>query len=750
MTQVATVQELRQPAVSQIGTALSEDERRWIRKSLGREPNLTELEMLDIMYSEHCSYKSSRPVLKLLPTKGKSVVVGPGYDSGIVDIGGGVVIAFKIESHNHPSAIDPYNGAATGIGGIIRDVLCTNCRPIALLDSLRFGKLETGRTRWLLQQVVKGIADYGNCVGIPTVAGEVEFDENFETNCLVNVVCLGVGKRDQLVLGRMETAGDYVVLAGGSTGRDGIHGVTFASKTIDERSEEDRPSVQVGDPFTKKVLLEATLEALSTGKVRGLKDLGGGGLTCATSEMANKGGTGTALNIERVCVRESGMTPYELMLSESQERMLFVVKPDGLRSVQYILERWEVPYAILGRVDRSGDLTVKYNGNVVASLPAKLLAECPVLRRRASRPAYIDRSVAVPKPPVPQDLTATLLKLLSSPSIASKEFVYRQYDHEVGVRTVVKPGDADAAVLRIIENGKAIAVKADCVSRHCYLDPFNGHAGAVAEAARNVVAVGAQPLAIADGCNFGDPSKPEVFWQFEQAVKGMSYMLKGLGIPCVGGNVSFYNEDESTGLAVKPTSIVVMLGLIEELDSVTTMRFKQPGDSIIAVGRTYPELGGSEYYHEIHGLTGGRAPRAIPAREKASMKIVLESIRMGYCTAAHDCSKGGIATALAIMAIKGGLGLDVELRRMPATNLSKMDEILFSESHARFLVTAPTDLAASVLKIARRNRAPASVIGRVTDGDYILRDDGKIVVKSSLATMETTWREAIPRAMGAI
>jgi len=730
---------------------LTEQETCGVRKTLGREPNKIEWGMLDIMFSEHCSYKSSRPLLKGLPSKSKRVVVGPGYDSGVVDVGDGYVVAFKVESHNHPSAIDPYNGAATGIGGIIRDILCTNCRPIALLDLLRFGDLKNKHCRWLFKHVVRGIAEYGNSTGIPTVAGEVSFDNSFETNCLVNVACVGVGKRGKLTLARMDKPGDYVVLVGGSTGRDGIRGVTFASKTISEESEFDRPAVQIGDPFAKKVVIEATLEAAETGFVRGIKDLGGGGLTCALSEMSNKGGTGVEVDLGKVHVREEGMTPLELMLSESQERMVFVVEPEGLKQVLNVFDRWELPHSVIGRVTETGKVVVRLSGKTVAELPSKILAEPPIIRRRALMPRKHMELWRVIKPKQPKNLTNIVYRLLSTPNIASKEYVFQQYDHEVGIRTVVKPGEADAAVLRLLETDRAIAVKADCNSRFCYLDPFNGHAGAVAEVARNVVSVGAEPIAVVDGCNFGNPEKPEVFWQFSEAIRGMVYMLRGLRLPCVGGNVSFYNEDEGSGRAVKPTSIVMMLGLIENLNWISTMAFKQPGNLIIVVGRTYPEMGGSVYYNEIHGIASGKPPRALVEKEKGSINTVKQSIREGCTRTVHDCSIGGLAVALALMAVKGGLGARVNIDKVPKAGVKRLDELLFSESNARFVLAASENNVDKIVRFAKRNGVPAAVVGEVENSNHlsIFNREAK-VIDCLVDRMQKVWSHAIPKLMGEI
>ncbi|MHC1586055.1 MAG: phosphoribosylformylglycinamidine synthase subunit PurL [Candidatus Hecatellaceae archaeon] len=729
------------------GVSLTREEVEWVRKRLGREPNPVEWGMFDIMYSEHCSYKSSRPILKILPTQGPRVIVGPGYDCGIVDIGDGYAVAFKVESHNHPSAIEPYNGAATGIGGIVRDILCVGARPIALLDSLRFGDLKSPHSRWLFRYVVKGIADYGNCIGIPTVAGEVEFDGSFEKNCLVNVACVGVARREEIVLAEFKNPGDIIVLVGGSTGRDGIHGVTFASKTLSEESEADRPAVQIGDPFMKKLLIDAVLEALKTGYVSGLKDLGGGGLTCATSEMSAKGGVGVEIDLDKVHVREEEMNAYELMLSESQERMLFAVKPEGLKEVLQVFEKYEIPYSVLGRVVEGGRLKAWFKGEVVVDLPAELVARAPTIRRKARKPRELRVKLKAPKPPEPENLEEAFLKLLGSQNIASREWVYRQYDHEVGIRTVVKPGDGDAAVLRIMETGKAIAVTFDANSRHSALDPFHGHAGALAEAARNVACVGAEPLAYTDCCNFGNPEKPEVFWQFKRGIEGLAYMSRGLKIPCVGGNVSFYNEDEETRLAVKPTTTIVMVGLIERMEWVTTLGVKAEGDALVLVGRTFPELGGSEYYHEIHGLDGGEPPKASVRREKATLKTVMEAVRRGWVKAAHDCSKGGLAIALAKMAIKGGMGVKVDLERVPTSNVKRLDELLFSESHARIVLEVPANRVRNLLRLAAKHGASAARIGEVTGDSFTLQYKGKPVISCELPMLSEVWSKPIPEAM---
>jgi len=682
--------------------SLSESEMGYIRNAMGREPNPLELGMLDIMFSEHCSYKSSRPILKLLPGAGKRVVVGQGYDAGVMDVDDGWVVNIRMESHNHPSAIEPYNGAATGIGGIIRDVLCQGARPIALVDSLRFGPLKSARSRWLFKYVVKGIGDYGNCTGIPTVAGEVEFDESFENNCLVNVACIGLARKENLVLAKASHPGDLLILVGGSTGRDGIHGVTFASKVLTDKSEEDRPSVQIGDPFTKKRIVEGTLKAIETGYVRGLKDLGGGGLTCAASEMAAKGGCGAEIDISKMHLREEGMTPYEIMLSESQERMLFAVKDI---QVTEVFDRYETPYAVVGKVTDSKYLVVKHGEKMLARVPAELLADPPTVERRAIKPLVkLEKTKGVPR-------KIGMLEILSSQNIASKEWVYRQYDHEVGVRTITKPGDGDSAVM-MLPNEKALAIAADCNSGHAYLDPYIGGSGAVAESCRNVAATGGEPLAIVDCCNFGDPEKPELFWQFKEAVKGIADMCTGLEVPCIGGNVSFYNESSGTGKAVKPCPAVVALGLVNSLDHITPMQFQKVGDAVLILGETHRELGGSEYYR-LSGIDGGEIPKIDASREKRSIDAVLSAIKSGSVSSCHDCSRGGLGVALAIMAIRGGLGATIELEKVPFKDLS-FEEVLFSETHSRFILTSEEENVKALMGLLETSSVPFARIGKVS------------------------------------
>jgi phosphoribosylformylglycinamidine synthase subunit PurL len=692
---------------------LTDTEMEYIKEELGREPNPLEYGMLDIMFSEHCSYKSSRPILKLFPTEGEKVIMGPGDDAGIVELTDDLALVMGMESHNHPSAVEPYGGAGTGIGGIIRDIISMGAMPVALLDSLRFGPMEDQRSRYIFEYVVKGISDYGNRVGIPTVGGEVEFEDNFKFNPLVNVVCAGIVRKDEIVLGIAPNVGDVFVLMGGRTGRDGIHGVTFASEELTSSSElESRPAVQVGDPFTKKQVMEATFEALKKVNVQGLKDLGGGGLTCCISEMADKSGNGAQMELTKVPLREEGMTPYEIMLSESQERMVFVVNPQDVDGLLAIFDKHELPYAVIGQVTNTGRMVVTQEGEPLADVPTQLLADPPLVEREAIKPVKDEEYVEIED----GNLDEALLNLLSSPNLASKKWVFRQYDHEVQIRTVIKPGD-DAAVLRV-DDEKAFTLTSDCNSIHCYLDPYHGGAGAVAEAIRNVVAMGSEPLCMVDCLNFGNPEKPDVFWQFKECVQGMSDIANRFQLPVTSGNVSFYNETE--GVTVNPSPVVSVAGIMD-LKDIRTMDLKNDGDKIILIGTTKPEMDGSEYHKTIHGVVQGESPQVNIEAEYASARAVLELIRNdeeGQVTAAHDLSAGGLGVALAEMAIKGDLGANVDISAAPGAESLSNSEILFSESHARYLVTVQEGSSAEILNNLKEMNVPAAVIGTVK-GTYL-------------------------------
>ncbi|MGB9200142.1 phosphoribosylformylglycinamidine synthase subunit PurL, partial [Methanobacterium sp.] len=690
---------------------LTDTELEYIKDEIGREPNSLEYGMLDIMFSEHCSYKSSRPILALFPNEGENVIIGPGDDAGIVGITDELALVIGMESHNHPSAIEPYGGAGTGIGGIIRDIISMGAMPVALLDSLRFGYLEDQRSRYLFEYVVKGISDYGNRVGIPTVGGEVEFDDNFKSNPLVNVLCAGIVRKDSIVRGIAPNVGDVFVLMGGRTGRDGIHGVTFASEELTTTSElESRPAVQIGDPFTKKQVMEATFEALEKVDVQGLKDLGGGGLTCCLSELAAKCGNGAKVEITQIPLREDGMTPYEIMLSESQERMVFVVHPEDVEELMDVFEKYEIPSAVVGEVIEGDQFVTTLKGEILANVPSELLADPPIAKRELRKPV-IDEEYVVVEDIDPKD---ALLKLLSSENIASKEWVYRQYDHEVQIGTIVKPGD-DAAVIRVDEN-TAFAITSDCNSIHTKLDPYNGGAGSVAEAIRNVISMGSEPICIADCLNFGNPEKPEVLWQFNECVKGMSEIARRFNTPVISGNVSFYNETE--GVTVNPSPVIGVAGKMDIKD-IRTAEFKNNGDIVVIIGETRSEVDGSEYHRSIYGLVQGKAPEVFMDEEYNAGKSVLELIREddnGNITAVHDCSSGGLGIALSEMSISGNLGAIIDLKKVPVKGNLNLSTVLFSESHGRYIITVKKD---SVEEVLSKITVPCAIIGEV-QGDSLV------------------------------
>ncbi|HEX4921685.1 MAG TPA: phosphoribosylformylglycinamidine synthase subunit PurL [Candidatus Bathyarchaeia archaeon] len=724
---------------------LTDEEIRYARRKLGREPNEVEWAMLEAQWSEHCSYKSSKPLLKLLPSKGPRVLVGPGFDAGVIDLGDGWVATLHIESHNHPSAIDPYGGAATGVGGVVRDILSMGTRPIALLDPLRFGSLESAHSRWLLDNVVRGIADYGNCIGVPTVGGEVEFDISFERNCLVDVVCLGLGRKNKLVLAEARRPGDLVYLVGGSTGRDGIRGASFASKTLTEKSDSERSAVQVPDPFTKKLIIEAVLEAVDAGLVQGMKDLGGGGLACGLSEICDKAGTGMEIDLDRVRTREPDMESWEIMISESQERMILIIRPADVQKLTRILDKWEVGYSSIGRVTRDGVLLVKRRGQVVARAPAKFVAEAPLIPRAAKKPAYIDQLAEVPEPPSPADLNETLLTLLSHPNICSREWIYRQYDFEVGLRTMVKPGQADTAVLRL-PNNDTLAIATDGNSKQVYLDPYWGTAGILSEAFSNLAVTGTEPIGVVDHLQFGDPGNPEVYWTFKEAIRAIRDYLVATKVPCVGGKVSFYNEDSETKTAIKPSPVIAALGLRDSRAPGIGSGLKHDGDDILVVGTTASEMGGSEYYESIHGVAGGRVPEVNLRTERTTILTISRIVKTGLVEAAHDVSKGGLGIGLAKMAVQGGHGINIDLALVPART-RKIEQLLFSESKPRFLLESRPNKTRIIIRRLRTAKIKAAKIGSV-QGDrmeLLHNKDTAVSVPLSLAT--ASWSGAMKRTM---
>ncbi len=735
-----------------ISVEMTKEEFEKVKGLLDRDPTITELGGFDVMWSEHCSYKSSRPKLKLFEDAEANydyVLAGPGEDAGVIDIGDGYALAFRIESHNHPSAIEPYHGAATGIGGIIRDVLCMGVRPIALLDPLRFGRLAgNSHSQWLFKYVVKGIADYGNCTGIPTIGGEVEFDDSFENNCIVNVACIGLGTIEDFkhAPSRAYNPGDYIILMGGSTGRDGIHGVTFASRTLTEMSEADRPAVQIGDPFTKKMIIEATLEAVKTGFVRGLKDLGGGGLTCATSELTGDGNTGANIALRKVFTGEPGMTSYEIMLSESQERMAFIVKPEGLETVLDVFKKYEVAHAVIGKTDDSKVLKVFDGEELVVSLPAKALSESPTFKRAEKRPEYLDTLLAQKTPKPTTSLKEIIDKLIASENICSKEWVYRQYDHEVGVRSVVKCGEGDSGVLRIIGTNKFIAASVGVNSKHCYLDPYEGAKGGLVEICGNVIANGGKPMAMVNCCNFGNPEIPESFWYFSKAVEGMNDFCRTLRIPIVGGNVSFYNEDEVSKTAIKATPQIMIVGIINGVENIITLPFKESGNDVLILGETEAELGGSEYHSVIHGLEGGIPPKIDEEKIQARWNLLFELYRKKLVKANHDVNKGGFIVTIAEMCFKNKIGADIDLTGYNVNDL-RDDELLFSETVGRFVIETIPKNYDKILDLAEKFNVTVKKIGVLTSKPEINIKGLNQNFKLDVIKMKKLYDSTIPNLM---
>jgi len=728
---------------------LTTDEYDRLVAMLGRAPTFTELGIVSALWSEHCSYKHSRPLLKTLPTTASYVLQGPGENAGVVAIGDGLAIAFKIESHNHPSAVEPYQGAATGVGGILRDVFTMGARPIALLNSLRFGSLESRRVRYLFGGVVKGIGDYGNCVGVPTVAGEVAFEPAYENNPLVNAMCVGVMKETELMRAVAQGVGNPIIAVGARTGRDGIHGASFASEDLSDENEAKRPRVQVGDPFTEKLLLEASLELIHSGAIVAIQDMGAAGLTSSSAEMAARGDVGVTIDTQRIPVREEGMTPYEILLSESQERMLVVAKRGREREVEAILGKWDLTAAVIGEVIAEPVYRVTEGDRVVAEFPGtRLVTDCPTYTPDAVESDTVvklrERDVSsIAARPQERDPRWTLERLLSSPTIANKAWVYRQYDTMVRTNTVVGPG-GDAAVIRLRGTQRAIALKTDCNGRYVYLNPRIGTQIAVCEAARNVACTGARPLAITNNLNFGNPRRPEVYYQLRESVAGMGEACRVLGTPVTGGNVSLYNESP-TG-AVYPTPVIGMVGLIESVERVTRSMFQTSGDAIVLFGEPTAELGASEYLACIHGVVGGAPPACDLAAERALIDALLDAIGAGAVSSAHDCSDGGLAVALAeccVMDRQAQFGASVDLSRWEGLPLRAL---LFGEAQGRIVVS--TSMPDTVLSIAAHHGVPAVQIGRVESQTAPLQITvGRTRVVAQLARLDAAYHEAIPSIM---
>lgn len=696
---------------------LTEEEFNLICKKLGRMPNFTELGIFSVMWSEHCSYKNSIALLKTLPREGGKLLVKAGEENaGLVDIGDGLAVAFKIESHNHPSAVEPYQGAATGVGGILRDIFTMGARPIASLNSLRFGDLSDARTRFLFEGVVNGIADYGNCFGVPTVAGEVYFDPSYKDNPLVNAMAVGIVDTKRTASATAKGKGNPVMIVGSSTGRDGIHGATFASEEISEKSESKRPSVQAGDPFTEKLLLEATLEIIRSGWIVGIQDMGAAGISCSTSEMSAKGNSGMTVDLSKVPLREKGMTAYEIMLSESQERMLVVVIKGFEKEVKAVFDKWDLNCEIVGEVTDTGKLEIFYEGEKKAEITSNDLVlggDAPVYIREAKEPEYLKeiKKIDFNSLEQPKDIKDAFEKVFSSPNIASKKWVYEQYDSMVRTNTIIGPG-CDSAVIYIKDTNKALAVKTDCNGRYVYLNPKNGTMIAVAESARNIVCSGGKPLAITNCLNFGNPYKPEMYWTFKKAIEGMGEACRFFETPVTGGNVSFYNESPDS--AVYPTPVIGMVGLIENIDTVTTSYFKNENDCIYILGEDYEEMGGSEYMQVVHGKVAGDCPKIDLQTEKDLHNVVLRLIDCKLINSAHDVSEGGIICALAECAIleaENPIGAEVNI---PVK--TREDFSLFSESQSRIIVSVSDNNKSFFEKILSESFTPFHYLGKTGGG----------------------------------
>jgi len=714
--------------------ALTPDEYRAIVGQLKRAPNEVELGMLGVLWSEHCSYKSSKALLRRLPSAGPAVLQGPGENAGAVSIGEGWAVVFKIESHNHPSAIEPYQGAATGVGGIIRDVIAMGARPIALLNSLRFGPPQESRRH--VEGVIAGIGGYGNCIGIPTVGGEIYFEDCYANNPLVNAMCVGLVRTDQLMRARAEGTGNSLMLVGADTGRDGIHGASFASLELDDSSAERRPAVQVGNPFLEKCLLEACMDLAHTDAVVAIQDLGAAGLTSAVAECAGRvEGAGAKIDVSLVPRRERGMTPYDVMLSESQERMLVVVQRGREREVESIFHAWDLTSAVIGQVTDDGQLTVVDGRDHVARLPVKLLTDGAPMRRLVGIAPEPPFGLEVDALPPLADPGATLLRLLASPNLSSRRGVFRRYDHMVGDATVVAPG-GDAAMLRVKGTRLGIAVTTDCNARYCHLDPHLGAQLAVAEAARNIIATGARPLAVTDCLNLANPERPEVYWELEETVAGMAYACRTLELPVVSGNVSLYNDSNGES-AIYPTPVIGMIGVIDDYARKLGAGLRTEGDFVLLIGSSHNDLGGSEYLKVEHGYVAGRPPALDLMREQAVNRVVLAAAQSGHLHSAHDCADGGMLVALAECCLLGGIGV-----RCPAVRPEpplRLDAAFFGESPSRYIISVPSRAMPELQSLARRHHVELSLLG-LAGGDF-LEFEGQL--KLSLSELREAWEAMI-------
>ena len=700
--------------------SLTVQESEYFSKKIGRIPNNIERQIVAAEWSEHCSYKSSKKHLKILPTTGRSVINEKGFDSGVLDVGNGYVVTVHIESHNHPSAVEPYGGAATGVGGVIRDILSTGTRPIAIFDGLRFGNIENdNNAKWLFKNAVSGIADYGNCLGIPTIGGEVEFDQCYKDYALVDVAAIGFGKKNKLIKNHASN-GDLVVLIGGSTGRDGIGGSQFASDSLEN---ENRSAIQIPDPFIEKLIVEAILEARNEKCINAMKDLGGGGLSCAISETAESLDIGIELDVDNVHTREDGLLPHEIMISESQERMLVITNKRKLPKLKQICTKFRISCSIIGHVTNDKMMHVKKGQKTLALLPANFVARAPLLDRKKTKPKYLREIKFEMEIKKTMNYSEIILKLLSSPNIASKHWVFQQYDHEVGIRTVVKPG-FDASVLRL-DNGKFLSTKIDGNPKHCYIDPRQGAIGCFEEACRNVICTGANPIGMVDHLQFGNPENPEVFWTFMESIEGLADFAKFLRVPCVGGKVSFYNETKLG--PIKPTPLIGVLGIIDSIPLTITP--PNHGDYLVIIGKTKDELGGSEYYEYIHKFIGGHCPTVNFKDSKINMLTVLSLIKNKLVKSVHDCSKGGAAIAISELSIFGNIGCDINIEKLLYKNDISIEKLLFSESHSRYLLVIDKKNIGQVKQFLLKKKTTFAILGKFSGDQIQFKHKSKYLVK---------------------
>ena len=736
MTVVASEPAVTPETARSIG--LTEEEYERLRKILGRDPNWTELGITSALWSEHCSYKSSKIYLREFPTEGPHVLQGPGENAGVVDVGYGFVAVFKMESHNHPSFIEPYQGSATGVGGILRDIFTMGARPIACMDALRFGEIDAPRMRFLIDGVVRGIGGYGNCMGIPTVGGETGFHRCYNGNILVNAFALGVARRDRIFHARASGAGNPVLYVGSRTGRDGIHGATMASESFDKESEQKRPTVQVGDPFTEKILLEACLEAMRTGAIVAIQDMGAAGLTSSTFEMAGRGGTGLRLDLDQVPLRQPGLTPYEMMLSESQERMVLVAKKGREQEVEKVFRRWGLEVADLGEITNTGRAVLTWHGETAADIPIQpLTEEAPVYRRPVAEPADLAARWRAPEVPQPSDPRQALEQLLATSEFASKQWIWQQYDYSVRTNTVKGPG-GDAAVVLLKDTPSALAMTCDVNPVYCYFDPRRGGAQAVAEAVRNLACVGAEPVGLTDCLNFGNPERPEISWQFREAVRGISEACRALSVPVISGNVSFYNETEGT--SIYPTPAVAMVGVIPSLENLPAPWFQCEGDRIVLLGDDRSEFGGAAYLRLLYDLEQGRPPAVDLDAELRLARLLRSLIAQGLISTAHDLSEGGFLIALAEACFgRRTMGARVEVSMAGAD--------LFSETQGRALVAVTPEALEQVLEAAEQAGVPAREIGETGGDNLVVKSAGEIL-SMPVARFHEIWSTALPRALG--